>query len=111
MPSALATTRLFASGQIFRFNQAEHWHSTIKSLVGGLLEDLRADVRSAVFMSADGSIFADGYGEGTHRFILQLYWESGPSARTDSALMQTFVPETFFIHQSGYSRRSNCHDG
>jgi ribosomal protein L16 Arg81 hydroxylase len=66
----------FASGQIFKLNQAEHWHSAIKALVGGLRDDLRAEARSAVFMSAAGSIFTDGHSAGTHRFILQLDGET-----------------------------------
>jgi hypothetical protein len=71
-----AIRRALASGHILRLNQAEHWHSAIRALVGGLREDLRAEVRSAVLMSADGSIFADGHSEGTHRFVLQLDGET-----------------------------------
>jgi hypothetical protein len=71
-----AIREALASGQIFRLNQAEHWHSAIRPLVRGLREDLRAEVRSAVLMSADSSVFTDEHSEGTHKFILQLDGET-----------------------------------
>jgi ribosomal protein L16 Arg81 hydroxylase len=71
-----AIREAFASGQIIRLNQAEHWHFAIKALVEGLRQDLRADVRSAVLVSADHSIFADAHSESTHTFILQLEGET-----------------------------------
>lgn len=71
-----AIREAFALGQILRLNQAEHWHSALKGLVGGLGEDLRAEVRSAVLMSAYSARFADRYPEGTDRFVLQLDGET-----------------------------------
>jgi hypothetical protein len=110
-PEAIRET--FASGQIFRLNQAEHWHSAIKSLVGGLREDLRADVRSAVFMSADGSIFADGHGEDTHRFILQLDGEtqwavSKDGQRFDAGLRAGNVLYSPIGYSQNWAASSDC---
>jgi ribosomal protein L16 Arg81 hydroxylase len=84
----------FAAGYTVGLRQPDHWHAGLGELVGALREELRADVRSAVFLSPPASDAEGGtrvLTEAAHLFMLQLEGEtrwgvSHDGRRTQAAL-------------------------
>ena len=78
---AAGVRRWFAAGYTVGLRQPDHWHAGIKGLVGALREELRADVRSSVFLTPPPVPDGSGGGprvrvEAAHVFVLQLEGES-----------------------------------
>jgi ribosomal protein L16 Arg81 hydroxylase len=62
----------FAAGHTVRLNQPEHWHPGLKELVAALREDLRAAVRSALFLSPAGTAGTPARTGDGHVLVVQL---------------------------------------
>ncbi|MFE7172550.1 JmjC domain-containing protein [Streptomyces sp. NPDC057616] len=75
---AAGVRRWFAAGYTVGLRQPDHWHADIKGLVGALREELRADVRSSVFLTPPASDSDSSKGgarvraEASHLFVLQV---------------------------------------
>ncbi|MFE7854121.1 hypothetical protein [Streptomyces sp. NPDC057403] len=83
----------FAAGYTVGLHQPDHWHAGLKQLADALREELRADVRSAVFLAPPTGDTEGGSAQQTagHVFVRQLEGESrwsvgGEGRRTRIAL-------------------------
>ncbi|MEU0600909.1 cupin domain-containing protein [Streptomyces sp. NPDC006393] len=90
----------FAAGATFKFNQAEHWHPRIRTLVKGLEPHFSGGLESFVFLSPPGKTAMQAHYDGAHVFILQVAgvkdWVVGRIDETstgDSTLHQGEIPE------------------
>lgn len=70
--SAEQIRRDFAGGGTFKFNQAEHWHPKIRSLVQGMLPHFRGNLEAFVFLSPPDKTAMQAHTDGAHVFILQV---------------------------------------
>ncbi|MGW7264857.1 JmjC domain-containing protein [Streptomyces sp. NPDC054842] len=62
----------FADGATFKFNQAEHWHPRIRTLVKALEPHFSGGLESFVFLSPPGKTAMQAHTDGAHVFILQV---------------------------------------
>lgn len=67
-----AVSELFATGHTVRLNQPEDWHPGVKDLVATVREDLRAAVRSALFLAPAGAAGAPARTGDGHVIVVQL---------------------------------------
>ncbi|MFJ3303749.1 hypothetical protein ACIPSA_11575 [Streptomyces sp. NPDC086549] len=77
----------FATGHTVRLNQPEDWHPGIGELVAAVREDLRAAVRSALFLTPAGTVGAPARSRRDHVIVVQLrgrtVWETGDAAERE----------------------------
>jgi ribosomal protein L16 Arg81 hydroxylase len=62
----------FGSGYTIKLTQTEDWHPDIKKLVAGLRTELRAEVRSFIFFTPQGSSGVPAHADEAHVFVLQV---------------------------------------
>lgn len=60
------------AGATFKFNQAEHWHPRIRTLVKGMQPHFRGGLESFVFLSPPGKTAMQAHYDGAHVFVLQV---------------------------------------
>jgi ribosomal protein L16 Arg81 hydroxylase len=90
----------FAAGATFKFNQAEHWHPRIRTLVKALEPYFRGGLESFVFLSPPGKTAMQAHMDGAHVFILQVAgvkdWVVGridSTSTSDSTLHEGVIPD------------------
>lgn len=90
----------FAAGATFKFNQAEHWHPRIRTLVKALEPYFSGGLESFVFLSPPGKTAMQAHYDGAHVFILQVAgvkdWVVGridETSTSDSTLHEGEVPD------------------
>jgi ribosomal protein L16 Arg81 hydroxylase len=62
----------FEAGATFKFNQAEHWHPRIRTLVKALEPNFSGGLEAFVFLSPPGKTAMQAHTDGAHVFILQI---------------------------------------
>ncbi|MFE2533798.1 JmjC domain-containing protein [Streptomyces sp. NPDC059371] len=90
----------FANGATFKFNQAEHWHPRIRTLVKALEPYFSGGLESFVFLSPPGKTAMQAHMDGAHVFILQVAgvkdWVVGrvdDTSTSDSVLHEGAIPD------------------
>ncbi|MGQ4374339.1 cupin domain-containing protein [Streptomyces sp. SAS_267] len=90
----------FANGATFKFNQAEHWHPRIRTLVKALEPHFSGGLESFVFLSPPGKTAMQAHMDGAHVFILQVAgvkdWVVGrvdETSTSDSVLHEGAIPD------------------
>ncbi|MFD5820439.1 JmjC domain-containing protein [Streptomyces sp. NPDC127038] len=90
----------FANGATFKFNQAEHWHPRIRTLVKALEPHFSGGLESFVFLSPPGKTAMQAHMDGAHVFILQVAgvkdWVVGrvdDTSTSDSVLHEGAIPD------------------
>ncbi|MFJ3203749.1 JmjC domain-containing protein [Streptomyces sp. NPDC086989] len=85
--------RDWEAGATFKFNQAEHWHPRIRTLVQGMQPHFRGGLESFVFLSPPGKTAMQAHYDGAHVFVLQVSgtkdWVFGrihPGSTSDSTI-------------------------
>ncbi|MET7986426.1 MULTISPECIES: cupin domain-containing protein [unclassified Streptomyces] len=90
----------FADGATFKFNQAEHWHPRIRTLVKALEPHFSGGLEAFVFLSPPGKTAMQAHMDGAHVFILQVAgvkdWVVGrvdETSTSDSVLHEGAIPD------------------
>ncbi len=68
---AKAIRSRFGSGHTIKLTKPEDWHPDIKKLVAGLRTELRAEVRSFIFFTPQGSSGVPAHADEAHVFVLK----------------------------------------
>ncbi|MFF4911168.1 AraC family ligand binding domain-containing protein [Streptomyces sp. NPDC001260] len=111
--NAAGVRKWFAAGHTVGLHQPDHWHAGLKELVDALREELRADVRSAVFLAPPaGDAAGKTERAAGHVFVRQLEGESrwsvgGEGRRTRIAL----TPGSVLYIPPGDEHTVTVHDG
>ncbi|MEW2160036.1 cupin domain-containing protein [Streptomyces sp. NPDC007189] len=115
--NAAGVRKWFAAGYTVALRQPDHWHAGLKDLVGALREELRADVRSSVFLSPPPARddAEDGTRVGTeaaHLFVLQLEGETRWSAGEEGRRTRTaLTPGDVLYIPPGHEHTVVAHEG
>ncbi|MCT9011743.1 cupin domain-containing protein [Streptomyces sp. NPDC054766] len=90
----------FAAGATFKFNQAEHWHPRIRTLVKALEPHFSGGLEAFVFLSPPGKTAMQAHHDGAHVLILQVAgvkdWVVGridETSTSDSTLYEGQIPD------------------